>query len=173
MAVAHVGCCTSLLYGKAGVSKNTANGRLALVEAQRVARFRPVPRVHNRDSGSPSKRSYAWEEADIIAGHSSRVPVHSVSPHAALTCATPAKWRARIEIMSNFETVLISAITSAGVALSIEWAAKPRLEARKERILEVAKAKRDIKQNLSIIVIIGSSLSGDFSSLVRQPPITF
>ena len=70
-----------------------------------------------------------------------------------------------IEVMSNFETVLISAITSAGVALSIEWAAKPRLEARKERILEQAKAKRDIEQNLSIIIIIGSSLSGDFSSL--------
>ena len=44
-------------------------------------------------SGSPSKRSYAWEEAGIIAGHGSRVPVHPVSPGAALTCATPVKWR--------------------------------------------------------------------------------
>jgi hypothetical protein len=45
-------------------------------------------------SGSPSKRSYAWEEADITAGHGSRVPVHPVSPGAALTCATPVKWKA-------------------------------------------------------------------------------
>ena len=48
---------------------------------------------HNISSGSPSKRSYAWEEADIIAGHGSRVPVHPVSPGAALTCATPVRWR--------------------------------------------------------------------------------
>ncbi len=50
--------------------------------------------LHNKYSGSPSKRSYVWEEADITAGHGSRVPVHPVSPGAALTCATPVKWRA-------------------------------------------------------------------------------
>ena len=32
--------------------------------------------------------------------------------------------------------VLISALTSAVVALGIEWIAKPRMDARKERILE-------------------------------------
>jgi len=55
--------------------------------------------LHIGSLGSPSKRSYAWQEADIIAGHGSRVLVHPVSPGAALTCATPAKWRARLDLM--------------------------------------------------------------------------
>jgi len=45
-----------------------------------------------------------WEEADITAGHGSRVPVHPVSPGAALTCATPVKWRALTNIMTGEET---------------------------------------------------------------------
>jgi hypothetical protein len=42
-------------------------------------------------------------------------------------------------------TVLTAALTSAGVsalvALAVEWAAKPRLEARKERILEAQRVR--------------------------------
>jgi hypothetical protein len=60
--------------------------------------------------------------------------------------------------MNVFETVLISALTSAGVALAIEWAAKPRLEARKERILEQAKTKRIIERDLNTIASLATSL---------------
>jgi hypothetical protein len=67
--------------------------------------------------------------------------------------------------MSQFDTVLISALTSAGVALAIEWAAKPRLEARKERILDQSKAKRDVLRQLATIVSLAASLNADVSSL--------
>lgn len=67
--------------------------------------------------------------------------------------------------MSQFETVLIAAVTSAGVAFAIEWAAKPRLEARKDRILEQSKAKREIERQLGIIVSLAGSLNADVSSL--------
>lgn len=50
--------------------------------------------------------------------------------------------------MSGFETVLVAALTSAGVALSIEWAAKPRLEARKERILSRHRSASEINRQL-------------------------
>lgn len=65
--------------------------------------------------------------------------------------------------MSVFETVLISALTSAGVALAVEWAAKPRLEARKERILEQAKTKRVIENDLNRIVSLATSLDAGIS----------
>ncbi|MET9339257.1 hypothetical protein [Nonomuraea sp. NPDC003804] len=42
---------------------------------------------------------------------------------------------------ATITTVLTSAVVSAFVALAIEWAAKPRLEARKERILAVQRAR--------------------------------
>jgi hypothetical protein len=67
--------------------------------------------------------------------------------------------------MSDFETVLVSALTSAGVALAIEWAAKPRLEARKERILERSQARREIIRQLGTIVSLAASLEADTSSL--------
>jgi hypothetical protein len=67
--------------------------------------------------------------------------------------------------MSQYETVLIAALTSAAVALAIEWAAKPRLEARKDRILELSKAKRAMELHLSIIVGLSGSLMTDVSHL--------
>jgi hypothetical protein len=69
----------------------------------------------------------------------------------------------RLGDMSFFETVLISALTSAGVTLAIEWAAKPRLEVRKERILEEAKAKRTVEKNLETIVNLATSLDAGTS----------
>lgn len=67
--------------------------------------------------------------------------------------------------MSRFDTALIAAITSAVVALAIEWAAKPRLEARKDRILEYAKARREILLQLSLITMSAASLNADISEL--------
>jgi hypothetical protein len=68
--------------------------------------------------------------------------------------------------MAGFDTVLVSALTSAGVTLAIEWMAKPRLEARKERILDRSRARREIIRQLSIMVIKGASLnSADMSTL--------
>lgn len=68
-------------------------------------------------------------------------------------------------IMNSFATVLIAALTSAAVALAIEWAAKPRLEARKDRILEQSRAKREIELQLQIIVSLSGSLMVNISSL--------
>ncbi len=41
----------------------------------------------------------------------------------------------------NLGSLLAAAIVSAAVALGVEWLAKPRLEARKERILAAATMK--------------------------------
>lgn len=49
---------------------------------------------------------------------------------------------------SLFSTVL----TSAFVALAVEWLAKPRLEARKERLLALYRARRAFEKNLLIIL---------------------
>jgi hypothetical protein len=67
--------------------------------------------------------------------------------------------------MSHFETVLIAALTSAAVALAIEWAAKPRLEARKDRILKQSRAKLEIELQLGMIVSMAASLDTDISTL--------
>lgn len=52
----------------------------------------------------------------------------------------------------SIETLVTAAIVSATVAtivaLSVEWAAKPRLEVRKERLLQKARARRDAVKNL-------------------------
>jgi hypothetical protein len=53
-------------------------------------------------------------------------------------------------------TVAISALVSGLVALGIEWAAKPRLEARKEHRLEVYRTRRELKGNLLRIMFITS-----------------
>jgi hypothetical protein len=45
-------------------------------------------------------------------------------------------------------TVLVSALTSGVVALGIEWLAKPRLEARKERLLQVHRARQTFQANV-------------------------
>jgi hypothetical protein len=50
--------------------------------------------------------------------------------------------------MSLAVTVLVSAAVSGLVALAIEYAAKPRLEARKEELLELHRRRRELKAML-------------------------
>jgi hypothetical protein len=69
-----------------------------------------------------------------------------------------------MERMSSFETLIIAALTSAAVALAVEWSAKPRLEARKDRIIEQSKAKREIEFQLGRIVGLSGSLIFDIST---------
>jgi hypothetical protein len=49
-------------------------------------------------------------------------------------------------------SVLVSALTSAFVTLAVEWLAKPRLEARKERLLTLHRGRRTFEKNLLIIL---------------------
>lgn len=44
----------------------------------------------------------------------------------------------------NWDTVVTSGLTAVIVTLTIEYAAKPRLEARKERILDQLRARREL-----------------------------
>jgi hypothetical protein len=45
-------------------------------------------------------------------------------------------------------SLLMAALVSAVVALSVEWAAKPRLEARKERLLTIERARTQLWRGL-------------------------
>jgi hypothetical protein len=56
-------------------------------------------------------------------------------------------------------TVLVSAVTSGFVTLAIEWLAKPRLEARKERILAAHRARRQLSDALLSIGVAAARLS--------------
>lgn len=50
--------------------------------------------------------------------------------------------------MSTVSTVLTSAVVSGAVALFFEWVAKPRMDARKERVLRVISNRRTFEDNL-------------------------
>lgn len=52
----------------------------------------------------------------------------------------------------GLQTALISAGTAAVVTLLIEYAAKPRLEARKDRIVSIAKAKRALDVQIFMLM---------------------
>lgn len=58
--------------------------------------------------------------------------------------------------MSLVVTVLVSASVSGLVALSIEYAAKPRLEARKEELLELHRRRRELKAMLLKIMTLSA-----------------
>jgi hypothetical protein len=64
----------------------------------------------------------------------------------------------------NEATLLITALISAGIsgslALGVEWLAKPRLEARKERILARRRAESEIRRQLLRIRESGIRLAG-------------
>ncbi|SRR6266567_1565028 len=49
------------------------------------------------------------------------------------------------------QTALISALTAAIVTLLIEYAAKPQLEVRKDRIVAAARLRRDVEAQLSAL----------------------
>lgn len=50
-------------------------------------------------------------------------------------------------------TVLIAALTSGVVAFGIEWLFKPRLEARKERLLELHRKRRAFESQMTTIMV--------------------
>jgi hypothetical protein len=56
-------------------------------------------------------------------------------------------------------TILISAATSGFVTLAIEWLAKPRLEARKERILAAHRARRQLSEAMLTIGVAAARLN--------------
>lgn len=96
--------------------------------------------------------------ADAARARKSLTCTNAARPHV-LSKPSPAAfaWHQN-DPVSTFETVLISACTSAGVALAVEWAAKPRLEARKERILEVHRSRREVIRALRTITTLGGQL---------------
>jgi hypothetical protein len=73
-------------------------------------------------------------------------------------------------------TVLVSALTSAVVALGIEWLAKPRLEARKERLLRLHRARQTFEANVVTVLANSAKVSAaseqplpdDLSDVVRR-----
>ncbi|GAA1290432.1 hypothetical protein Psi02_15390 [Planotetraspora silvatica] len=65
--------------------------------------------------------------------------------------------------MINWDTVTTSAITALIVALSVEYFAKPRLEARKERILELLRGRRELKAALISMSVATSILTIELS----------
>lgn len=60
--------------------------------------------------------------------------------------------------------ILISALVAALVTLAIEYAAKPQLEARKERILEGERMRRE----LNAVLNLAHSNFGMYADLVKQ-----
>lgn len=75
-------------------------------------------------------------------------------------------------LMSGLLSALIAAGVSAIVALLIEYAAKPGLEARKERILRERADLRELRRQLLLIIEReregwASDLGGDDDDLIR------
>ncbi|MEU4672536.1 hypothetical protein AB0F91_32300 [Amycolatopsis sp. NPDC023774] len=62
-----------------------------------------------------------------------------------------------MSLPAGIQTALISAGTAAAVALLIEYLAKPSLEARKDRILEQGRVRRDVRAR---ILSLGMRVSG-------------
>ncbi|MGW3959121.1 hypothetical protein ACWED2_04815 [Amycolatopsis sp. NPDC005003] len=54
---------------------------------------------------------------------------------------------------ATLTTILISALTSGVVALGVEWLFKPRLEARKERLLELHRKRRTFEAQMTTILV--------------------
>jgi hypothetical protein len=70
--------------------------------------------------------------------------------------------------MSTVSTVVTSAVVSGVVALGLELVAKPRLEARKERILAAARGRSDFERNLLKLEV----LSGTWANFVNPPGVS-
>ncbi len=58
----------------------------------------------------------------------------------------------------NLGSLLAAAIVSAAVALGVEWLAKPRLEARKERILGRYRARDEVWRALDSILLAAATM---------------
>ncbi|MFI7607430.1 hypothetical protein ACIBTV_20110 [Micromonospora sp. NPDC049366] len=74
--------------------------------------------------------------------------------------------------MVNWDTVVTAATTAVFVTLAVEYLAKPRLEARKERILEDVRLRRDLLTaildlTLSAAILV-HEIPNDASAEVKQ-----
>ncbi|MGY3520203.1 hypothetical protein ACVMYR_28250 [Micromonospora sp. PTRAS2] len=67
----------------------------------------------------------------------------------------------------NWDTVATAAATAVFVTLAVEYAAKPRLEARKERILAAGKSRRALSAAITSIAIPAAFLSVDLPKEMR------
>jgi hypothetical protein len=61
----------------------------------------------------------------------------------------------------NWDTVATSAVTALLVTLAVEYAAKPRLEARKERILGAHRSRRELSAAITSIALPAAFLAID------------
>jgi hypothetical protein len=61
----------------------------------------------------------------------------------------------------NWDTVATSAATALIVTLGIEYAAKPRLEARKERVLAALRSRRELSAALTAVSLPAAFLTMD------------
>lgn len=66
-------------------------------------------------------------------------------------------------------TVAVSALTSGVVALGIEWLFKPRLESRKERLLELHRKRQAFRENM-VSIMLYASMWSDFSMPADASP---
>jgi hypothetical protein len=62
-------------------------------------------------------------------------------------------------VLTVLVSALVSVFVSAVVALGVEWAAKPRLEARKERLLTIQRARWQMWRCLNQILKHGTALA--------------
>lgn len=60
----------------------------------------------------------------------------------------------------TLSTVVVAALTSGTVALGVEWVFKPRLEARKERLLEFHRKRRTFSSQMTTIMVNIAKWSG-------------
>ncbi len=74
--------------------------------------------------------------------------------------------------MNNLDAVLTSAIVAALVTLGIEFAAKPRLEARKIRILDAHQRRRDLVDALRELLRCSRRAAARDQVIVSPPPQT-
>ncbi|WP_326955124.1 hypothetical protein [Amycolatopsis sp. NBC_01286] len=61
---------------------------------------------------------------------------------------------------TTLSTILVSALTSGVVALGIEWLFKPRLEARKERLLELHRKRRAFEAQMASVLVNTAKWAG-------------
>jgi hypothetical protein len=61
--------------------------------------------------------------------------------------------REDLSLAGTLSTVVVAALTSGAVTLGIEWVFKPRLEARKERMLELHRKRRKFELQMVTVMI--------------------
>ncbi|WP_158226881.1 hypothetical protein [Amycolatopsis vastitatis] len=76
-------------------------------------------------------------------------------------------------VEASMQTALISALTAAAVTLLIEYFAKPALEMRKDRLVNAARARRDMVATLGsfgniMLRIMMAARNGDMTSIASS-----